>query len=91
MKLFERQWCRTNSKFFPFEHRYWSEIPEYNYNNSSYENVANLIIKLILKYRNHSDILAIGKVYREGRFNSFSISEVDKKEIFQEMLNLDTP
>lgn len=40
---------------------------EYTVNNSSYENVAHPVIKLILKYRNRSSILAIGEVYKEKR------------------------
>ena len=41
------------------------EIPEYVDSNSSYENTADPIIKVILKYRNHPSILALGEVCKE--------------------------
>ena len=67
------------------------EIPEYIDNNSSFENIANPIIKLILKYRSHLDIRAVGEVCREGRGNPSPFSEVDiDLEISKEILNLDT-
>lgn len=40
-------------------------IPEYVRNNSSYENVADPIIKLILKYGNHPSIPALRKVSKK--------------------------
>ena len=67
------------------------EIPEYIDNNSSFENIGVPIIKLILKYRSHLNIRAVGEVCREGRGNPFPFSEVDMDlEISKEILNLDT-
>ena len=55
------------------------KIPAYADSNSNFENVADPIVKLILKYRDHSSILTIGEIY----------SGIDKVEILKEILNLD--
>lgn len=50
-----------------------------------YEDVADSIIRLILKYRNHVSILSVGEVYRERHSSPFLFSEVDNEEIFTEI------
>ena len=64
--------------------------PAYVDSNSSLENVADPIIKLILKYRDHPSILAIGEVCKEKSDSPFLFTGIDKKEILKEILNLDT-
>ena len=65
------------------------EIPAYIDSNSNLENVADPIIKLILKYRDHPSILAIGEVCKEKSDSSFLFTGIDKEEILKEILNLD--
>ena len=64
--------------------------PAYVDSKSSLENVADPIIKLILKYRDHPSILAIGEVCKEKSDSPFLFTGIDKKEILKEILNLDT-
>ena len=48
------------------------------------------IIKLILKYRDHPSIFAIGELFKE-KFDSPSLfTRIDKEEILKEILDLDT-
>ena len=54
------------------------KIPEYTDSNFNYENITDLIIKVILKFRNHPSILTIGEVCKERCTSSFSFSEVCK-------------
>ena len=51
--------------------------------------MADPIIKLILKYRDHPSILAIGEVCKEESDSSFLFTGIDKEEILKEILNLD--
>ena len=66
------------------------KIPAYVDSNSNLENVADPIIKLILKYREHLSILAIGEVCKEKSDSPFLFTGIDKQEILKEILNLDT-
>ena len=66
------------------------KIPIYVDSNSNLENVADPIIKLILKYRDHPGILAIGEVCKEKCDNPFLFTGIDKEKILKEILNLDT-
>ena len=47
------------------------------------------IIKLILKYRDHPSILAIGEVCKEKYDSLFLFTGRDEEEILKEILNLD--
>ena len=51
--------------------------------------MADPIIKLILKYRDHPNILAIGEVCKEKYDSLFLFTGIDKEEILKEILNLD--
>ena len=64
------------------------KIPAYVDSNSSLENVADPIIKSILKYRDHPSILAIGEVWKEKSDSPFLFTGTDKEEILKEILNL---
>ena len=66
------------------------KIPAYVDSNSNLENVEDPIIKLILKYRDHPNILAIGELSKEKSDNPFLFTIIDKEEILKEILNLDT-
>ena len=66
------------------------KILAYVDSNSNLENVADPIIKLILKYRDHPSILAIGEVCKEKSDNPFLFTGIEKEEILKEILNLDT-
>ena len=66
------------------------KIPIYVNSNSNLENVADPIIKLILKYRDHPGMLAIGEVCKEKSDSPFLFTGIDKEEILKEILNLDT-
>ena len=65
------------------------KIPAYAVSNSNLENVADPIIKLILKYRDHPSILTIGEVCKEKSDSPFLFTGIDKEEILKEILNLD--
>ena len=66
------------------------QFPAYVDCNSNLENVADPIVKLILKYRDHPSILAIGEVCKEKSDSPFLFTGIDKEEILKEILNLDT-
>ena len=66
------------------------KIPASVDSNSNLENVTDPIIKLILQYRNHPNILAIGEVCKEKSDSPFLFIGIDKEEILKEILNLDT-
>ena len=51
------------------------------------ENIQELVLKVIVKYRNHPRILTIGEVCKKN--SQFSFSYVDKDEMLTEKLNLD--
>ena len=65
------------------------EIPACGDSNSNLENVADPIIKLILKYRDHPSILTIEEVCKEKSDSPFLFTGIDKEEILKEILNLD--
>ena len=52
--------------------------------------MADPIIKLILKYRDHPSILAIGEVCKQKSDSPFLFTGIDKEEILKKILNLDT-
>ena len=66
------------------------KIPAYVDSNSNLENVADPIINLILKYRDHPSILAIGEVCKEKSDSPFLFTGIDKEETLKEIPNLDT-
>ena len=57
-------------------------IPEFVTNDTISDNISDPIIKLIVKYRKQSSILARGEVCKERK-------EVAKENIFRDILNLD--
>ena len=63
------------------------KIPNYNNCNPVAENIQELFLKVIVKYRNHPRILTIGEVCKKN--SQFSFSYVDKDEMLTENLNLD--
>ena len=65
------------------------KIPAYVDINSNLESVSDPIIKSILKYRDHSSILAIGKVCKEKSDSPFLFTGIDREEILKEILILD--
>ena len=65
------------------------KIPAYVDSNSNLENVADPIIKLILKYRDYPSIPAIGES-KEKSDSPFLFTGIDKEEILTEILILDT-
>ena len=65
------------------------KIPAYVDSNSNSENVADPIIKLILKYRDHPSILSIGEVCKQKSDSPFLFTGIDKEEILKEIINLD--
>ena len=66
------------------------KIPAYVDSNSNLENAADPIIKLILKYRDHPSILAIGEVCKAKSDSPFLFTGIGKEEILKEILILDT-
>ena len=68
----------------------YHKIPEYSGNNASSENIADPVIKIILKYRNHQSILSVGEEYKERSTSPLRFSEVCKEEILRDILNFDT-
>ena len=66
------------------------KIPAYVDSNSNLENVADPIIKLILKHRDHPSILAIGEVCKAKSDSPFLFTGIGKEEILKEILILDT-
>ena len=65
------------------------KITEYTDNNSNFKNITSPIIKFILKYRNHSNILTIGEVCKERSTSPFPFSEICKEKLLRDILNLD--
>ena len=52
--------------------------------------MADPIIKLILKYREHQSILAIGEICKEKSDSPVLFTGIDKERILKEILNLNT-
>ena len=63
------------------------KIPDYNNCDPMAENIQELVLKALVKYRNHRRILTIGEVCQVNF--QFSFRYVDKDEILTEILNLD--
>ena len=61
-------------------------IPNFNSNNSVRENIIDPVFKAILKYKNHSIILAIQKNIKK---KTLHFGEVNIGEVKKEILNLD--
>ena len=62
------------------------KIPEYkSHNDSLFENVSDPILTVILKYRNHPSILAIGDVCKNksNKQPLFSFSQATRDEILK--------
>ena len=69
------------------------KIPGFKpHNDSLFGNVSDPILKVILKYRNHSSILTIGEVCKNKSKKQplFSFSRATIGEILKEILSLDT-
>ena len=66
------------------------KISAYVDSNCNLENVADPIIKLILKYRDDPSILAIGEVCKEKSGSSFLFTGIDKGKTLKKILVLDT-
>ena len=69
------------------------KIPGYReHNDSSFENISDPILKVILKYRNHPSILTIGEVCKSksNKQPLFSFSQATRDEILKEILSLDS-
>ena len=66
-------------------------IPEFATNDTISDNISDPIIKLIVKYRKQSSILATGEVCKERKEKhaAFLFKEVAKEKIFADILNLD--
>lgn len=64
------------------------KIPEFTRCNPILSKIRGLIVKSIVKYRNHISTLAIERVWNRKRKPSVSISNIDKKEILLEIWNL---
>ena len=61
------------------------KIPDYKNCDPMAENIQELVIKEIVKYRNHPRILTIGELCK--KIPQFSLRCVDKDEILKEILN----
>ena len=69
------------------------KIPGYRpHNDSLFENVSDPILQVILRYRNHRNILTIGEVCmnKSNKQPLCSFSEATRDEILKEILSLDT-
>ena len=51
--------------------------------------VGNIDDPIIVKYRNHPSILAIGEVCNRGKEFSFAFSQVDRAEVLKQIASLD--
>ena len=65
------------------------KIPEYADYDPITNNISDPILKVIVKYRNHSSILTIKEVCKKSHKFSFSFSQVEKKDILEEIQRLD--
>ena len=65
------------------------KIPEYADYDPITNNISDPILKVIVKYRNHSSILTIKEVCKKSHKFSFSFSQVEKKDILEEKQRLD--
>ena len=62
-------------------------IPEYQTNAPISDNLNGPVLKAIAKYKNHPSIKAIEKIPKPD--NLFNFSNVDKEEVFKEIIRLD--
>ena len=62
-------------------------IPEYQMNDPVLDNINDPVLKAIAKYKNHPSIKAIEKIPKPD--NLFNFSNVDKEEVFKEIIRLD--
>ena len=65
-------------------------ILEYSNNKHLAHNTTHPVLKCVLKYRNHSSILGIGKLYNKHPRLPFSFSKINREEILRKILNLRT-
>ena len=63
---------------------------EYSNNKHLAHNTTHPVLKCVLKYRNHSSILGIGKLYNKHPRLPFSFSKINREEILRKILNLRT-
>ena len=62
-------------------------IPEYQMNDPISDNINDPVLKAIAKYKIHPSIKAIEKIPKPD--NLFNFSNVDKEEVFKEIISLD--
>ena len=65
-------------------------IAEYANCDPISDNINNLVIKSVVKYRNYLSILKIGEVCNKKQCSLFSFSHVDKEQILKEILTEDS-
>ena len=65
------------------------KIPEYADYDPIANNISDPILKVIIRYRNHPNILNIEEVCKKSHKFSFSFSQVGKKDILEEIQRLD--
>ena len=66
------------------------KIAEYANCDTISDNTNDPVIKFIVKYRNHPNILKIGEVCNRKQCSLFSFLHVDKEEVLKEILSLDS-
>ena len=65
-------------------------IAEYSNCEPLANNISDPILKCVVKYRNHPSILAIGEVCKKHPRRPFSFSKINREEILEEILKLET-
>ena len=65
-------------------------IAEYSNNKHLAHNTTHPVLKCVLKYRNHSSVLGIGKLYNKHPRLPSSFSKINREEILRKILNLRT-
>ena len=65
-------------------------IAEYSNNKHLAHNTTHPVLKCVLKYRNHSSVLGIGKFYNKHPRLPSSFSKINREEILRKILNLRT-
>ena len=66
------------------------KIEGYSNCDPSANNIRDPVLKCIVKYRNHPNILAIGEVCSKYRRLPFSFSKIQRDEILSDILKLET-
>ena len=64
------------------------KIEGYSNCNPLANNIRDPVLKCIVKYRNHPNILATGKVYNKNRRLPFSFSKIQRDKILSDILKL---